>query len=165
MTRANSHRRGFTLLEALVSLTVIAVVAAAVLPSMAGAGDSLESTRAVRAATVEANLALERTVALLRDVPRSVQSPADLAIAIGESSRVRLADGSGVERSGTDLFLRHPSGTLDLLASDVQVFEVRYLSRPGVETTPSDASLFEIRIVVRGFELRSAVFARSQRPS
>jgi prepilin-type N-terminal cleavage/methylation domain-containing protein len=158
-------RRAFTLLEALVSLTVVAVVAAAVLPVVAGAGDALSSSHDVRTAATDATLAVERTIILLRDVPRSAQNPSELALAVGEMSRVRLADGTGVELSGSELRWRSSSGTSDLLASGVEAFEVRYLARPGLETTPVAASLFEVRVVVRGFELRSAVFARSRRPS
>jgi prepilin-type N-terminal cleavage/methylation domain-containing protein len=155
-------RRGFTLIEATLTIIIIGIVAAVAMPVIVGAGDAYAYSAATRRTAEKGAYAIERVVRLLRDAPAGVlRGTVDLAQAT--PTLVRFGDGRGVELSGTTLSLRAADGTLSTLCDGVQAFTLEYLGADGVtdtSATPEDTQRFNITVRVGSFELRSAALAR-----
>ncbi len=161
-TVARRTRRGLTLLEVTLSMVIIAVIAAIVVPVTASLGDAYASAADTREAAEDAAYALDRVVRLLREAPES-GVPGQIGFARVESSAVEFTDNRAVELIDTDLVLTDASGVQGILCRQVAAFEIGYLAADGAtETaaTPEETRRFTVRLVARGVELRGAAFAR-----
>jgi type II secretory pathway pseudopilin PulG len=157
---ARSRRRAFTLLEATVSIVILAVIAGACLPVINAMADNALAAQRTRDSAEGAAFAMERAIRLIRDCPGG---PASTGIAIASPSQLQFTDGRGLRLDATDLLLRDASGTEAVLARDVGVFELGYLAADGVTDTqaaPTQTDRITLRIVVGDLELRCAAFPR-----
>jgi prepilin-type N-terminal cleavage/methylation domain-containing protein len=157
---ARSRRRGFTLLEATVSVVIIGVIAGACLPVVNAMADNALAAQRTRDSAEGAAFAMERAIRLIRDCPGG---PASTGIAIALPSQVQFTDGRGLRLDGTNLLLRDTAGAEAVLARDVREFELGYLASDGVTNTqsaPAQTDRVAIRILVGDLELRCAAFPR-----
>src|SRR3954462_12615994 len=104
-------RRAFTLLEATVTIVIISVIAAVLVPVIDSAGDAYANAAAVRRTAEKGAFAMERAIRLLRDVPPGA-ARGTVDIAIANPAQIRFGDGRGLEISGTTLRLRDGTGGL-----------------------------------------------------
>lgn len=159
-----THRpnSAFTLVEALVAIVVIAVVAATVMPVISSATDAYTSATRTRQAASDTAFALDRCVALVRDIPPDPDNPAKLAVHTATATQLRLADGRGVRLDGATLLLRSAEGVEAPLLRGVEAFELTYLAQDGVAHAASPADTWRINIAVKasGFDLRTGAFIR-----
>lgn len=157
------QRRGATLVELIVSITIIAIVAGVSLPVIHGATDAYASAAEVRRAAERGAYAMEKAVRLLRDAPEGSGGPGTLGIATATATHIEFDDGRGLRLDGTTLRLLQPDGTEPVLCEDVEAFSISYLMQDGATSAlaaPSGTQRFHISMKVRGFELRTCVMAR-----
>lgn len=154
--------RAFTLVEVTMTVVILGIVSASVVPIVFTAGDAYANAASVRRTAEKTAYAMERAVRMLRDTPEgAVRGTVDLSIA--GASQVRFGSGKGIELSGTTLYERATDGTLSPLCDNVSSFVVQYLANDGVTSTaatPSTTQRYNITIVCDTFELRSSAFAR-----
>ena len=162
MTVAPSQfRTAVTLLETVCAITVLAVVSASVLPVISGAVDSHSQSVLTRRQADSAAYAMERTVRLLRDVPKG-SATGTVAIASAALSSITFVDGRSLSLSGGNLSFNNGTRT-SVLCRSVSTFEITYLGENGVTntlSTPTATRRFNIRLVVGNVEFRSSAFAR-----
>ena len=156
-------RRGMTLIEVTVAVTVLAVMAAVMLPVLHGSADAFGAASRSREAFGKAGFAMDRVLRMLREVP--ITESGQLAISQATESMLEFADGSGVELVGTDLVLnsaRAEAVETAVLCRAVERFELRWLDASGVVGAGpvGDAVTFEVSLAVSGVELRTAAFPR-----
>jgi prepilin-type N-terminal cleavage/methylation domain-containing protein len=150
-------RRGFTLLEAVVAITVLGVIGASVLPIVAGVSDNLRAASDVRRAGEHAGFAMERALRMLRDCPPGATA-GTLDLLKGEVSLIEYADGRKLEFAGGELLYNG-----EVLCPNVEDFAIAYIGDDGVTDvggSPTTAGRFEVLLVVGGLELRGAAFPR-----
>ncbi len=155
-------RRGLTLLEVTLSIVIVGVIAAIVVPVTASLGDAYASAADTREAAEDAGFALDRVVRLLREVPEG-SAGGQVGIVRADADAVEFTDNRGVELSGSDLVLTDEFGVQGVLCRQVTAFEIGYLAADGVtdcSATPEQTRRFTVRLVVRGVELRGVAFAR-----
>lgn len=151
-----------TLIEVVCAITIIAVIAAVVLPVLSSATDAYANASSARTAVESVAYAVEKSVRLFRDVPPG-STDGTVGIAAASANSVLFTDGRGLEMSGTTLLLRTSPTVTAPLCRNVSVFQVTYLSKDGVtnvQATPTQAQRFNIRLAAAGVELRSSAFAR-----
>jgi len=154
-------RRGATLLELTVTVTVLAIIASALAPVVNAAVDAYGSARNARSAAESATFALDRCTRVLREAPAGA-APGAVGITTASTARVTLADGSSIELVDDEVQLSIAGATAPI-ATGVTDFELRYLGEDGVSSTigsPEDTHSVQIRIVVGGMELRGVAFCR-----
>ncbi len=160
-TLSYNMRRGVTLLETVCAITVLAVISASVLPVVSGAVDSHSQSVLTRRQADSAAYAMERTVRLLRDVPKGSVA-GTVAIASATSSSVTFVDGRSLSLSSGNLSMNDGTRT-SVLCRSVTAFEITYLGENGTTDTlfaPTTTRRFNIRMVVGNVEFRSSAFAR-----
>lgn len=159
-----STRRGMTLLEVTVSITVLGIIAAVVMPLMVGATDAYANAAHLRRVSEGGLYAMDRSVRLLRDCPAGTK-PGEVGISQAATGAVRFTDGRGLELSGTTLLLRAADGSQATLCEGVTLFELNYLNEDGVTSTlatPLKTQRFGVRIRTREYDLWSAAFVRER---
>lgn len=153
-------RRGYSMVETVISLVVIGVIAAASMPLISSAADNAVVARRTRKSADGAQFAMERVTRLLRDCPGSSTS---LGITAATASSVTFSSGKRVYLSGTNLMLVESPGNEAILASDVTSFVIEYLADNATNSTlatPATTARFNITIVKDGVELRASAFPR-----
>ena len=154
-------RCGVTLLETVCAITVLAVVSASVLPVISGAVESHSQSVLMRRQADSAAYAMERTVRLLRDIPKG-SGTGTVAIASASLSSITFTDGRSLSLSGANLSMNDGTRT-SVLCRSVTTFEITYLGENGVTntlSTPTATRRFNIRLVVGNVEYRTSAFAR-----
>ncbi len=158
-------RRGFTLLEVMVAVTVMGIVAGVAMPVVLSTARTYSDTVTARARTERLAFAMERVVRVLRDVPPDTD-PADLGISSATSSGLTFGDGRGLSYSGGVLSeTRVVSGVpgTSVLLDGLDEFVISYIGSDGVTSmlaTPKDTHTFRITMRIGGMELRGVAFAR-----
>lgn len=161
MTLRRKSRTGVTLLETVCAITVLAVISAAALPVVSGAVESHSQSVLTRRQADSAAYAMERTVRMLRDVPKGSVT-GTIAIASATVSSITFVDGRSLSLSGGNLTLNDGTRT-SVLCRSVTAFEITYLGENGTTNTlsiPTATRRFNIRMVVGNVEFRSSAFAR-----
>lgn len=156
------RRRGMTLVEVVCAVVVIGVIAAVVMPIIAGATDAYASASSTRAAVESVAFALERSARLLRDAPPGA-AEGQVGIASAGAAAITFTDGRGLELDGTTLLLRTGPSDTAPLCRGVTAFELTYLASDGVTSvqgTPALTQRLNIRLAAAGAELRTSVFPR-----
>lgn len=161
MVSRRSHR-GFTLVEMLISIVVMAMVGVVTLPIMMSATDAFVESAKARRTADDAAFALERVVRLLRDIPGGATN-GELGITLATPDSIRFADGRGFELAGTELLERRADGTTGLLCENVTAFRLELRTEDGAtsaSSTPSVAQRIEVSLTVDQFKLNTIVFPR-----
>lgn len=156
-------RRAFTLVEVVVSITVLGVVAAVTLPLVGSVSSSYAAAADVRERTERVAFAVDRCVRLLREVPAGADS-ASISVTAASSSSILLSDGRGLEVSGGTLLLRQGSSTFPLCRS-VTSFTISCLATDGVTSTlatPASTHVFRVSLTADGVTLAAAAFPRAR---
>lgn len=157
-------RRGLSLLELSLAVMVTAIMAAATLPLMSSAADTMEATNRLRDASRDASYAMERCLAIIRAAP-TTSDPTQTLLAIQTLTPQSLvfSDGHGFALVGSTLMLRLPSGQDVPVCRNVQSFQVLPIAADGTASTLADPQRtwsFELHLIIAGFELRSAAMPR-----
>ncbi len=153
--------RAFTLVELTVTVVVMGIVAALLLPVIHGAADVYGSSVGTRLTSERVAYAMERTLRLLRDVPLGA-ADATVGISTAAVDGVTFSDGRRLWLDGGTLMLTD-SGVEAPLCREVQVFEIKYYSDDGRTSTissPGTTQRFTVTITSGNYELRGAAFAR-----
>lgn len=161
MKTARRPSRAFTMLEAVVSITVVALIAVTVLPLMTSAGDAYATASTTRKTAENVAYAMDRIVAMLRDTPAGAVT-GTVGISTAAASNVVFTDGRALSLSGTDLMLT-AGGQSTVLLRNVTTFSLSYLGQTGMISTaasPTTTWNYRITLVAGGFELRSAACIR-----
>jgi prepilin-type N-terminal cleavage/methylation domain-containing protein len=161
-TPRTTRQRAFTLVEVTMTVLILGIVSASVVPIVFTAGDAYANAANVRRTAEKTAYAMERAVRMLRDTPAGA-TRGTLDITIANPSQVRFGSGKGMELTGTTLYERATDGTLSPLCDQVTTFTIQYLGNDGVTSTaatPTTTQRFNVTIVCNGFELRSSALAR-----
>lgn len=153
-----------TLLEVVVTITILSVVAAVLLPVINGATDSYAAAASLRDSSERVAFALDRSIRLLRDAPVGA-APGQVGIVMAQADRVRFTDGRGLELSGSDLLLRTGASTTAPLCRGVTGFELSYFAQDGVTSTaasPADTQRIWIRISTARTSLAGSATIRAR---
>lgn len=164
-TAMNIRRtRGFTLVECVCSITIIAVTAAIVMPTIDSAATGYVNASRARDVSEGTAYAMDRCVAILRDTPPSTTSGM-MDITTATATSVQFADKRGLMLSGTTLNLIGTDGISVPLLRNVSSFTLDYLDQDGktsVLATPGKTWRYNVTIVASGFELRGGAFIRAR---
>lgn len=149
-----------TLLEVTLAVTVLAVMAAAMLPVLYGSAEQYRAAAEGRLAIADGSYALERLTGLVREIP--IREDGTLAVASARTDSLTLDDGSGVVVRDGVLLLVASDASEAVLCRDVESLVIRWRDAAGttIPASPDDADLFEFGIRTRGGELRGAAFPR-----
>jgi type II secretory pathway pseudopilin PulG len=146
----------------LTAIVILSIIAAMVMPVIAGASDAYARATATRRTAERAAYAMERIVRMLRDVPEGA-SHGTVGISLAQASRVRFTDNRELELTGGSLYQTDASGHRVVLCAGVDALTIGYLAQDGVTSTlasPSTTQRFNVSITVGGFDLRTAAMAR-----
>lgn len=156
-------RRAFTLLEAVVTIVVLSVVAAVVLPVVNAAADAYNASSAVERAVDDSVYALDCITRLLREAPMGA-SYGQIGVAEFGEDRVVFSDGTGCRLKAGELQQRSADGSWATLCDQVEGFELIALTATGGDASsdPTQVQVFHVRLVRLGFELRAAAFCRAR---
>lgn len=156
-------RRAFTLLEAIVTIVVLSIVAAVVLPVVNAAADAYSASTAVERAVDDSVYAIDRVTRILREAPMGASYGQIGVVEFGDD-RVVFSDGSGCRVKGDELQQRSATGSWDTLCDQVEEFEVEALTAAGADASsdPTQVQVFHVRLVRAGFELRATAFCRAR---
>lgn len=153
--------RAFTLVELTVTVVVMGIVAALLIPVIHGAADAYASSVSTRQISERVAYAMERTLRLLRDVPLGA-SDGTVGISAAADDGITFSDGRSLRLESGSLILTD-SGVEAPLCREVQIFEITYLSNDGMTSTistPTSTQRFNVTIKSGNFELRGSAFAR-----
>ncbi|MFK7759033.1 MAG: type II secretion system protein [Phycisphaerales bacterium] len=130
MQRACICGRGFSLLEIIVSMIIMSVIAAVIMPIIMTATDAYTSSREVRSSTDRVLFALERSARFVREVPfKSDESGLDILSA--SSTQFMLTDGTGLRLQGSQLELVDSLGAGAVLCDGVDRISFQYFDKAG----------------------------------
>lgn len=155
------NRRGATLLELTVTVTVLAIIASTLAPVVNAAVDAYASAREARSAAESATFGIDRCVRTLREAPTGA-APGTVGIMIASSTAVTLTDGRRIELIDDEVLLTD-EGITAPVAVGVMEFELRYRGEDGLSSTiatPEDTHSVQIRLVAGGVDLRGVAFFR-----
>lgn len=156
------HRRGMTMVEVICAIVVIGIVAAVVLPVIAGATDAYAGATASRDAMESVAYGLDRSVRLLRDAPPGATA-GTVGIASAGVSAVTFSDGRGLELDGSTLLLVTGPNDKAPLCRKVTLFTLDYIGRDGVTSViaaPGQTHRINIRLAAAGADLATSAFPR-----
>ena len=161
MKPRSTQARAFTLVELTVTVVVMGIVAALLIPVIHGAADAYGSSVSTRQVSERVAYAMERTLRLLRDVPLGA-SDATVGISAAAGDSITFSDGRRLRLDSGSLILTD-SGVDAPLCRQVQTFEITYLASDGTTSTistPTTTQRFNVTIRSGDFELRGSAFAR-----
>lgn len=156
-------RRGFTLIEAVVTTVVLSVLAAAVLPVVNGSTEALNAASQAERLVDASCYAIDRIVRLLREAPPGPDLGTTGVVSLG-AEQVVFSDGTGCRLNAGVLQIRFSDGTWGDLCDGVDDFEIRARNAAGGDSSsaPAETQRFEVSLVRGGFELRACAFCRSR---
>lgn len=162
MADTRQTRRAFTILEMAVTVIVLSIIAASILPVLNASTNAYANAASVRDATEHAAFAMDRCVRMLRETPDDAQAGTP-DITRAEASAIEFGDGNGVELDEGTLWQLSPGSPRVPLCRDVTEFQIDYLGADGVTDTmasPSETKRYGLKLVTGGIELRCAAFIR-----
>lgn len=136
MNRAGrTTRRGFTLVEAIATMTILAVVSVGASRIIFAAVDAYAADATRAELTMDLSAAFERMTAELRSIPSRGGQPGTPWIDTVSASSIEYGDGASIELSGTDLVLTTGDGAPRRLLSGVSAFTLVCLDESGQPLT------------------------------
>ena len=161
-THNRRARPAISLLETILSISLMGVIGASVLPLVVAASESYEASSTSRRAMQRAAFALDRTLQILREAPGDVAT-GQLDIAEATPSRIVFLDNTGITLQGTTLMLIDEQGAQKPLCTAVTDFTITYLaddSTTDTITTPEITHRFNVSITTASLTLAGTAFAR-----
>lgn len=133
MGHARAHRRGrgFTLVEAVATMTVLAVVSVAASRIIFAATDAYAGAAATSHLSTEASAAMERIAAELRALPSRTGSPGTPWIDSVTATSIAWGGTSSLSRSGSIVTLTIDGAAAGTLLADVSGFTIACYDQNG----------------------------------
>lgn len=160
MTRA---RPAMTLLEVMVSVVLLSIAGAAVLPVMDASARLYAESASTRGETGRLRYAMDRVVRVLREAP-SGAAPGSLGLARLDDSSIEFEGGVGLALENGVLLIRDPDLGEGVLLTGAIAFSIRALDEDGVSELRGDgasrADRFLVTLSTGHAELRTVVFPR-----
>lgn len=160
MTRRT--KRGFTLIELMTAITVLAVIAAVLLPVLDGAAEGYTSAATLRESAERTGYAMDRCLQVLRECPAG-STAGTLDITTAQPSMVTFGDGHGIELTGGELYLRDSATSASVLCRGVTAFTLSYVGSDGITNTaasPANTHRIYVSITAGGVSLNAGAFPR-----
>lgn len=154
--------RGFTLIELITAITVLAIIAAVLLPVLDGAADGYTSAATLRESSERAGYAMDRCLQMLREAPAGTAA-GTLDIATAQPSTIIFGDGHGIELTNGELYLRDSASSTSVLCRNVSSFTLSYIGADGISNTassPTTTHRFYVSITASGVSLSGGAFPR-----
>jgi hypothetical protein len=152
-----------TLLEVMVSVVLLSIAGAAVLPVMDAAARLYAESAGTRGETGRLRYAMDRIVRVLREAPAGA-TPGSIGLSRLYASAVEFEDGAGLALEDGVLRIRHPDLGEGVLLTGVVAFSIVALDEDGArELRDGDAARadrFRVTLATGRAELRTAVFPR-----
>jgi prepilin-type N-terminal cleavage/methylation domain-containing protein len=163
-TRRSTHPRGVTLVELMVTVTVLGIIGAATLPVIMGVSQSYaESTRS-RAAIERNAFAIDRITRWVREIPEGT-TPGTVAIAAADASSIRLSDGRQIDLASGQLIEIDPTGGSSVLLENVTDFTLTLRGEDGATSTmgtPTQTQRIGFTLTSDGATLSAIAFIRAR---
>ncbi|MHC4975907.1 MAG: prepilin-type N-terminal cleavage/methylation domain-containing protein [Planctomycetota bacterium] len=163
MDKNHPRARGFTLVELIASIVIVATLAGVLAPVVMTSADAYDRATSQRTSSENAGSAMERVVRTLRATPPQTVGSPQPGITVADADRIVLGDGHEIELVGDTLMFTAPGESASALCQDVEVLELAYLGADGVtdtSATPASTQRIRVRLIVGGFELQTIVFLR-----
>ncbi len=158
-------KRGFSMVEMVVAIVVLAIIAAVLLPVINGSTDAYASSASSREGAERVAFAIDRSSRLLRDWPAGSTTTSVASVTFDGLGSLTYADGRGVGLSGTNLVLRDVGGGESVLCRDVESFTIKLLQSDGVTSATSDPTRTQrvnLFLKTKSAEMRTTVFVRAR---
>lgn len=158
------QRRAFTLVELTVTVVVMGVIGAMLIPVIHGAADAYGSAVSTRQTGERVAYAMERMLRMFRDAPLGL-SDGTVGVTMATESRVVYSDGRELHLDADGTLMIIEGGVAAPLCRGVEVFVIQYIASDGTTSTLSNPTLtqrFNVTLRAGGFELRGSAFARSR---
>jgi prepilin-type N-terminal cleavage/methylation domain-containing protein len=160
VSTASSARRGFTLVEVMVTVTVLAIIGSVTLPILHGATVNYGEMRRAQRASGHLVYAIDRVVRVLRELDEDPETGA-LALESLSPTAIRATEGPVIELQSGLLTMTEPGGAARAICDHIELFEVRYLDDAGAQTNdPAAVHVVEVSVVRDGFTLTTRAFPR-----
>lgn len=156
-------RPAMTLLEVMVSVVLLSIAGAAVLPVMDASARLYAESAGTRGETGRLRYAMDRVVRVLREAPAG-EAAGSIGLSRFEASWIEFEDGAGLALEEGVLRIRHPDLGEGVLLTGVGGFSIVALDEDGArELRDADAARadrFLVTLSTRHAELRTVVFPR-----
>lgn len=158
-------RRGFTLVELLAAIVIVATVAAVTSPILFSATSAYAKSAQQRRSAERVAGALDRLCRILREAPAKASPAGATAFTAASVSSFTLLGGVNASLVGTDLLLGTATVPPTPLCVGVTVFEITYFDSAGaavnIGTGTDSVRRMAIRLAADGSELRTTVWLRA----
>jgi prepilin-type N-terminal cleavage/methylation domain-containing protein len=155
---ATIKRRGFTLLELVLAMTVVAVVSVVVTPVLLASADAYAAARDLRRTADEAAFATSLVTRTIREAP-----PGDstrIGVVSADADSLIFTNDTGVRLTGGTLEAVTPQGPVPV-ARGVSALAFVYVSDDGVTPCPpAEAHRVHVSLTVRGLTVSAVAFPR-----
>lgn len=158
------RRRGFTLVECVCAISIIAVTSAVVLPVVNSATTSFVNAARARDISENTAYAMDRCLLMLREAPMN-QAGTEVDVSTANAAGVVFADGRGLSFAAGVLSITDADGVTAPLLRNVESFELGHLAQDGTTSTLGTAGetwIYSVSIRSAGFELRGRAFVRAR---
>lgn len=153
---------GFTLLELLAAVVVMAIISVVLTPVMLAASDSYIVARQVRSDTERLAFALDRITRIVRQAPIG-ESESGVGVASASATQLVFTDGTGIQLTGDTLELLDTSGAAVPLCRGVEALTIAYTGADGLTSTlatPQNTHRFSFTLASGGARLSVVVHPR-----
>ncbi len=123
--------QGFSLLEMIVSMVIMSIIVAVVMPTIVTSTDVYTISRDTRSDTDRVLYALEHSARFVREMP-FMADESGLSIQTASTTQLLLTDGSGIQLNGSELEILKPGGIPSVLCVDVDRIKLSYYNSAGV---------------------------------
>lgn len=160
MTRKPYQSRdAFTLLELLVTVLLMGIISAVLLPVISSASEAYSITQDVRARSEHIAHALDRAARIIRQAPIGTDDEG-LGVVNASVSTLELSDGTGFELNGSTLEMLVPGRANTTLCQDVDDLVIQYIAEDGVTNTlASPVNAHRIIVTITSGDLTMSVVA------
>lgn len=159
-----ASRAGVTLVELIVTVTVLGIVGAATMPVILGVSQAYAQSTQARAAIERNAFAIDRITRWVREIPEGA-TPGTVAIASASSSSIRLTDARRIELANGRLVQIDSTGESAVLIENVTGFVLTCKGADGVADTsgsPAQTQRIAFTLTSDGVTLAGIAFIRAR---
>ncbi|MFG0245829.1 MAG: prepilin-type N-terminal cleavage/methylation domain-containing protein [Phycisphaerales bacterium JB052] len=157
--RSASTRKAFTLLELLVTVLLMGIISAVLLPVISSASEAYSTTRDVRARSEHIAHALDRVARVIRQAPIGTDDEG-LGVVNASVSTFELSDGTGFELNGSSVEILVPGQPNAILCEDVDDLVIQYIAEDGITNTLADpVNAHRVVVTITSGDLSMSVVA------